>query len=448
MKKTKISCLFAAVISACLMSFTACQNEDENIGVDNLVTIKLSVDELFQEKAHIRVRHDGASDQFWFYFLTPDLESDARELIEEEMQQTLDFYGEIIGNLGVNKSVTFDNLSARTNYRAIAAAISPTGEVCSNIAELVFCTKRDPAIFEVNENWNISYSKRAASETDPDVETEYFTVSSTDSLTYYPFVVLKSDFENTYGNDVRSCFESYVDFRNSENIKWSKVVMVADGVHTEDRLRSNVYLAFMMGIDAEGELTGYYALNEIDIKQETPTDEYAAWLGEWTVSGTDYDNNPKSYDIRIEADENNLYYKMYGWEGDITDGYYSEVPHTFPITLYFEKATGNAYVVSGFIGEPLEDVLFYIYGNADISGSITAINIDNRKVARFENVNGVPHLLPEEYAVYDYAGNYLKGKYVSFSYCYTLRGYEYVGWAPFTADNKVPELLGIKIEKK
>lgn len=436
------------IMALCVLSLTACENGLDVDKPTDEVDVTLSVDQLFQEKAHIRVRHTGDKDLFWFYYLTEDLDSDAYALINEELSETLDFYGEIIGNLGVNKSITFENLLARTNYRVIAAAITPDGQVCSNVAELVFCTLRDPDVFYLNENWNISYLKRAASEEDPDVETEYFATTSSDSLTYYPFIVLKSDFEGTYGSNLRNCFESYVNFRNSENIKWNRVLMKADSVLTQDRLRSNDYVAFMMGIDEEGSLTGYYSKKDITIEQETASEDYSRWLGEWTVSGTAWDNTPKTYDIEIKADENNLYYKMYGWEGDINSGYYTNVPKDFPITLYFEKSTGNAYVVSEYLGEPEEDVLFYIYGNGYINESITPINIENLKVARFSYVNGMPHLTPEEYAVYDAAGNYLKDEYFSFSYCYTLRGYEYVGFAPFTADSKVPNLMGIKIEKK
>lgn len=447
MKRYLIFNLLIATLSVFVISLTGCENELDTVETADQVVVTLSVDQLFQEKAFIRVRHDGGNGQFWFHFLTEDLESDASGLIKEELKETYDFYGEILGEVGVNKSVTFENLKARTDYRVIAAAVTETGKICSNIAELTFCTMRDPAVFEINENWDISYTRRAASEEDPNVETEYFTVTSSDSLTYYPFVVLKSDFKNYYNNDIRTCFESYVEFRNSENVKWSRIIMQSDSTHTQDRLRSNDYIAFMMGIDEEGVLTGYYACKEIKIAQETPSEAYVGWLGTWTVTGSAHDNTPRSYEITIKADENNLYYKMYGWEGDNASSYYTDVPQTLPITLYFEKSTGNAYVVSGFLGEPVEDILFYIYGNGYINGEATPINIENLKVARFTNVNGKPILAAEKYAVYDNAGNYLTDNYFSFGYCYTMRGYEYL-LAPFTPDNKVPDLNGIKIEKK
>lgn len=448
MKNFQIFNLFVAILSVCVLTLSSCENEFDVKESASDIVVTLSVDEIFQEKAFVRVRHNGTGDNVWFCFLTDDLKSDATALLNQELRSTLDFYGEIMGNQGVNKSILMPNLNARTEYRAIAAGITASGKICTNVAEVVFCTKRDPSDFFINENWSIDYKERVTSQEDSNVESERFEIKCSDSLTFYPFIVLKDEFENMYNNDVRTCFESYVAFRNSENIRWSKAIMQADTLHTIDRLRSNKYIAFMMGIDAEGELTGYYSKKDVEIKQELQTVEYAKWLGEWTVTGKAWDNTDKSYDINIVADENNLYYKMYGWEGDNTSGYYTTVPDDLPIPLYFEKSTGNAYVVSADLGVSGEDALFFVYGNAKINDSITPINIENLRVARFTYVNDMPYLTPETYSVYDDYGIHHNGNYVSFSYCYTLRGFEYVGFAPFTPDSKVPDLAGVKIEKK
>lgn len=447
MKNTRIFNLLLVAVSACVFALSSCNKELDDNAATGQVVVKLSVDELFQEKAEIRVRHNGSSDQFWFSFITEDLTSEAEDLFVAELNETLDVYGGIEGNVGVNKRVVFSNLAPRRAYRVIAAAITSKAVICSNVAELDFTTKRRPDDFFVNENWKIEYTRREVSEVDQNVESELFTITSSDSLTFCPFVVLKEDFKNLYNENVHECFESYVDFRNSENVRWARAIMVADTTYTEDRLRSNDYIAFMMGIDKEGVLSGHYAKTEFTLEQETPTAEYNNWLGKWLISGETYDNTKKIYEVTIEAEENNLYYKMYGWEGDITDGYYTSVPTDFPISLYFEKSTGKAYVVSGFIGEPGDDALFYLYGNAFINDKVVPIDIVNLKVASFSYIDGKPYLSPEKYSVYDAAGNHLTGQYSSFSYCYTLRGFEYVGYAPFTPDSRVPELLGVKIEK-
>lgn len=447
MKNTRLIILFFVAVSACLFTLTGCNKELDDRAESEQVVVKLSVDELFQEKAEVRVRHNGDSDQFWYSFVTEDLTSDAEELFAAELIEALEIYGRIEGSVGVNKRVVFNNLTPRKTYRAVAAAITSTGDICSNVAEIEFVTKRRSDDFFVNENWSIEYTRREVSEVDQNIESELFTITSKDSLTFCPFVILKNDFEQAYNSSVQECFESYVEFRNSENVRWSRAIMVADTTYTEDRLRSNDYIAFMMGIDADGVLTGNYARKDFTLEQETQTSEYKNWLGKWLISGETYDNTKKMYEVTIEADENNLYYKMYGWEGDITEGYYTNVPTDFPITLYFEKTSGKAYVVSGYIGEPADDVLFYVYGNAVINESITPINIENLKVASFSYIDGKPYLSPEKYSVYDAAGNQLTGQYSSFSYCYTLRGFEYVGFAPFTADSRVPDLLGVKLEK-
>lgn len=447
MKNTRIFNLLLVAMSACVFALTGCDKDLDDNAAAGQVVVKLSVDELFQEKAEIRVRHNGSSDQFWFSFVTEDLTSNPEDLFVAELNETLEIYGRIEGSVGVNKRVVFENLAPRRAYRAITAAITSTGKICSNVAALEFSTKRRSDDFFVNENWKIEYTRREISEVDQNVESELFTITSSDSLTFCPFVVLKDDFKNLYNENVQKCFESYVDFRNSENVRWARAIMVADTSYTEDRLRSNEYIAFMMGIDKEGVLSGYYAMSEFELKQETPSAEYKNWLGKWLVTGETYDNMTKMYEISIEAEENNLYYNLYGWEGDVVAGYYTSVPTNLPISLYFEKSTGKAYIVSGFVGESDNDALFYLYGNAFINDQIMPIDIENLKVASFSYKNGEPYLSPEKYSVYDAAGNQLTGQYMSFSYCYTLRGFEYVGYAPFTPDSKVPGLLGVRIEK-
>lgn len=437
--------LFYLLFSLLCLS-VGCDTLDVN-KADNEVVLKLSVDQLSQNKAHIRVRHNGDGNQFWFSFVTDDLTSDATELFESELNASLDFYGQINANVGVNKSVQFANLTARSDYRVIAAAINPDGTRCSNVATVEFTTMRNLNDFFENENWEISYVRREASESDPNLKKEVFEITSTDSLTYYPFVVLKEDFANLYNSDKQKCFESYVEFRNQENIRWSKAVMVADTTYRQDRLRAGDYFVFMMGIDKEGELTGHYAYEELTLRQEQQLPAYSQWIGRWSISGTTFDNMQKNYEIEIRADENNLYYNMYGWESDVDHDYYDNVPQDFPIPLYFEETTGKAYVTSTFLGEPQEDVLFYIYGNAMINEKVTPINIENKKVACFEMVGDKPFLSAEQFSVYDDAGEYLNDDYFSFGYCYTLRGFEYVGFAPFTADSKVIVLSGVEITK-
>lgn len=446
MKNFRIIYLIFSFFAAAVLFNTGCEKVKEN-DLSGQVVVKLSLDQIFQEKAYVRVRHNGEGDQLWFSFITDDLTSDASELLNSELTANLEFYGQINANSGVNRSVTFSNLVALTDYRVIAAALTLDGEICSNVAVLDFVTKRNPDQFFINENWAIAYDKREASEKDPNVKQELFKITSKDSLTYYPFVVLKKDYNELYGGNIRKCFESYVEFRNHENIRWSKSVMVADTTFRQDRLRADDYFVFMMGIDKEGELSGYYAYQELTLEQEVQLPGYAQWLGKWMVQGTTADNMSKSYEIEIKADENNLYYKMYGWEGDVVNEYYGNISQECPIPLYFEQTTSNAYILSTYLGERGMEALFYIYGNAMIRDSITPINIENMKVAAFKMIGEEAFLTPEQYSVYDDANEYHNDDFFSFGYCYTLRGLEYVGFAPYTADSKVIVLRGIEIQK-
>lgn len=441
--KTLFSIFSAIVIIGC--------NHDVDPEISGLegLRISLSVDELSQEEADLRIRHNGDAGLLWYYFLTEDFDTDATTLFTRELEKTLDFQDDqLIAFKGQNRSVTVSNLASSTEYRVVAAILSGSGKVVSNVADLVFRTMRNPEDFWVNDNWNISYNGRSYDNTEAGVEC--FKCETSDTLSFVPVVLTKSDFENTYGGNIRECFESYVEYRNSENVKWNRVVSAQDTIRVQDRLRHGEYVAFMMGIDSLGVLSGYYAKKEITIDQEEHLDTYAAWLGEWTVSGQ-CDGQEIVYNIRIEEDEANLYYNMYGWEST-TAKYYQYVTETYPITMYFERSTGKAYVISSFIARLGADdegmvPMVYLYGNMDSEEGVTPINIENKRLACFHFDGSTPRISAEEYSAYDSYGNHYTGFYKSFSFSYTLTGYEWVGFAPLTEGSKVPNLAGIKIQR-
>ena len=437
-----------------IMLVAGCTDEPVQTITPDDVVLGLRLDEVFQEKAYVRLTHDGSHEDFWYYMVTEDLLSDGEVLLAEKIAADLDEDGEIVGNVGVNKNVTIENLSAKTDYRVIASRISPAGEMIGNVAELVFVTLRDPAVFERHPSWEIKYKERKVAAEDPDAETEVFECKTGGSLdTYVPCLLSKTDFEDSYGGDLRRCFEDYVAFRNLSNVKWMNVIKEGDSEHIEDRLRHGDYILFMIGIDAQGELTGYYASTDCTIEQEAALDSYRKWIGKWTVIGKCKDQEIR-YSVEISPEENNLYLRMAGWEHTSATEYFEALPYERPVLLYFEKSTGFVYVVSeemkDFEDPTLADFYdFYLYGCVEImyGDELTEVPVDisNIRIARFALADDNHAVATPEIFSFDLNGVHYDAPFLYFNYSYISM--LYAGLVPVTTDSIVPRIDTMRLER-
>ena len=449
-----LSVVCIVLLSLGMMALSGCSDSIAPDMSEDDVQVTLRLDEAFQEKAYIRVNHDGSQDDFWYYIVTEDMESDPQELLAASLEEALAAEGKILGNVGTNKNVTLENLDAKTTYRVIAARILPDGSITGNVAELVFTTLRNPDVFEAHPEWSIVYKERRASEEDPNVENEIFVCSTGDSQdTYVPCLLSKSDFEVSYGGNLRRCFEDYVAYRNLNNVKWPNIVLSTGCEHVEDRLRHGDYILFMIGVDKAGELTGYYARTDCRISQETASEAYSKWVGKWTAIG--YCGDRKiTYSLEISPDENNLYYRMSGWESASAAEYFASVPQELPILLYFEKTTGDVYVVSEAMKDLEDPTLsefydFYMYGcvEIDYQGVPTEVPVDveNLRIAKFSLYgDDYAEVTPEIFS-FDLNGVHYDAPFLYFNYSYISMLYQ--GLVPVTTDSIVPRISTMRLER-
>ena len=450
----KFKLTFAVVFLATLL-FSGCQEKHIETDLSDEVTVKLRLDETMQEKAYVRIMHDGSREDFWYYILTQDLETDAERLLKAQIDALIATDGELVGNVGVNKSILITGLEPKTDYRVIVSRIDVTGELIGNVAELEFRTKRDPAVFEevAKDVWEISYTSRKLEGND---ETEIFTCDVKDpefGETYIPCVVSKEDFKKGYKEDLRKCFEDYVEYlTEEEHVKWSSKVTAVDSEFTQDRFISGDYILFMIGVDSEGALTGYYSRTDYTLKQEDPTDAYSAWIGKWLLTGS-YLNDPIEYEVEIVPEENNLYLRMYGWESSTAFESYKIVPEQLPIKLYFDKTTGYAYVVSEKLpdlpGEAQADMYdFFLYGVIDHDGKNVNVDVPNMRLARLQMTGTDNAVAYKEQFKYDTGVEVIETTYIYFNYIYTHFLTGKMIYEPVTVDNKVPSIETIRLERR
>ena len=447
--------LYSILCCAFMASAVGCE-EIQDLGGQEYANavVTLRVDEVFQEKAYVRLNHDGSQDDFWFYVLTEDLETDAVVLLGDDIAGKLEADGALEGNVGTNRNITFEGLDPKTEYRVIAARITPAGEIIGNVAELRFKTMRDPDVFELHPSWKMDYKERRTVDGDVNEERDVFScVTGASKDTYVPCLLTKTDFANTYKESLRACFEDYIAYRNLSNTRWNEAALDEDCEHVEDRLRSGDYLLFMIGVDTLGTLTGYYAQTEYTLKQETASDEYAKWVGKWTLKGS-CGEQIITYPVEIKAEENNLYYRLYGWESTTAGVGLQSVSEHLPILLYFEKSTGDVYVVS----EELPDYpdfagiyYFYLFGCIEMDYEVTMtevpVDISNLKIARLRmNAAGNHAAAYPEKFIYDLNGNHYDTDFLYFNYSYIFPAL-YQGLVPVTTDSKVPRISTIVLDR-
>ena len=374
----KITTVLKALLVATMMvSFYGCQQSEsteENVTATD-VAIMLDVDKVTLGTANIRVRHSGDAEMMWVYMLTSDLQTPASVLLEEKLAADLDLTGEIVAYIGRNKSISITDLDPKSYYRFICQALdSETGKTVGQPSEIQFRTRRDPSVFEINDNWEITVGDRIVNNQDKQ-EYDNFICDSEDDETYVLVPLKVVDFEFYYNNDLQAFLEDYLSAYGYEtgDSKWKDVVKKGDMTWPEQRLRSGEWFIFMIGIDTEGELTGYYQKLELTIEQEVATDAYNRWLGTWQVINGD---GTSSFQIDILPSENNMWYYMSGWESDNVYQYDTTDPALMP-EVYFDKETGEMCFISQYLNTLVNDAGSYdfyfsgtfTYGSTYVLGS-------------------------------------------------------------------------------
>ena len=388
MKLRNILSLFLVSV---LCIFNSCDtlSHKESPASGGEVRFILREDVIDLTSASIRVKHNGSSDLMWVYMQTTDLLASADKLIEERVNNEYQFTDQIVARNGNNISLSLDGLEARKQYRIIVKAIDADGKLYGKTASLVFKTKRNPDVWEENDNWSFT---RRGERTESTVlgsneiqEYENFVCTSIDQEPYIVLVLTKSDFleypkDDTHKDVKRTIFEDYhADFMaSSDNMSR---ILVGDGIWTEERLRSGDYIAFMIGLDEENNLSGLYKQFSISIAEEEPTEAFNNWLGTWEVSFQDPQHAP--WNVTVTSLDANMWCLSYGWEPEAV----VETVLDKPLKLYFSKSTGELYFISQEVGSYDDGSILYYYGSFPYNASSMLLNYENIRIAKADFTN-------------------------------------------------------------
>ena len=274
----------------------------------------VEVESVEAESATVKVKHSGHNDDTWVGFATTS--TNVSVSIEDKVEELMASGDEIKGLLnGRNKTVTITDLKPDTDYTFIAFAITKYGDVYGTYEYVRF---RTPIKMQENAAWTVEYTGRQFIG-----ENEYentVTVTSTDKNPYFMTVVTKERFEGTDKETLlkeelerlKEFIKQYNEYYGVETLfkKWCYSSTATDAFGLE---LGYDYVAMAIGASEDGELTGYYAYSEVfKPYEEEMTPEYAAWIGNWTFTGS----NGVAFNVNIAKDRSNKTFVMTGWEGE------------------------------------------------------------------------------------------------------------------------------------
>lgn len=288
------------------------QEKPDTPQINENIKFTIELTEVTHELAKFKIKHDGVKADTWHYFSTT--ESDITKAIETEVAKIME-EGKSLQS-STSKTVTERGLEAETKYSLVVFGLSTKGEVYGQPATFEFTTTAAPLEgFQVNSAWTITYIG------DHEQEGQLFThvamLESTDENPYFLTAWPKAAFEQTGIEAVAEGeIAAWLEYLSGSQYTFADVLTVGSTMETFADVIDTQYglewYIIAIGAEPEGKATGYYAISDlITIVEEDMTEEYAAWLGDWTFTGA----NGVAWPITFSKGKANKSFIMTGWEG-------------------------------------------------------------------------------------------------------------------------------------
>ncbi len=425
------------MIAAATMTMAACDQivpdnngtnpDDENnqtptVELNQNLEFTLEVESVEADKAKIQIENNGSTSDTWFGFVTSEVSKTDAELIQAQVTE-LTAGGKVSGlQKSTSKSVTVRDLEPESDYKYIVFGLSENGEVYGKSSSVTFKTLKGELQYTENAAWTVAYA--GAGTINGTNYDHTVSVKSTDENYYFVTVTTVEDFTTAGIKTVAEAnladLKAFLDGFNAENGTSYKVVDMlfkGDGVEAFN-LEAGDWYAIAIGVDQNGELTGLYAKSEvISIQEEEPTEEYLAWIGDWTFTGS----NGAAYNVTFEKKVSNRSYNMYGYDGNDLDfipvevtwmadyGLWTIYPQNFGDFEFDDGSIGTIYFLGGMqaeegfslytdvpacLGGTLEDGSKAIYGYA-----IEEEGIEMTLMCHFVVMGGTPYFWNDPTAI-------------------------------------------------
>lgn len=283
--------------------------------------------------ATINVSHDGTAENTWFGFLTTDTKKADLSLIYE-----------VVGNVtaeqlmtGATATINLTDLELATEYKYVVFGLKADGSMYGTAGSAVFTTE-DGRSFTENSAWTIEYIGNYTPEGSEKTYLNCVNVTSTDNNTYYVDYFTPEQWESVktdmygYVESLVAQMKAYLGQINAQleaagypAYTFEEAFLSSGGIASLGELDPGQYIAVAWGVTADEKVSRLYAKSApFEVVEEEATPAYAAWIGNWTVTGPgstwseeakNYVAGEVSFDITITKNVNNKSFLVDGWNG-------------------------------------------------------------------------------------------------------------------------------------
>ena len=236
---------------------------------------------------------------------------------------------------------------------------------------------------KLRTDWKIEYKGREnyTEENGYVSRVERFYVEAPGTAYYLVRTINPEVFQNNYGTDVIKFFKDEQGYLEQDAKNFNE--KVTDYLYTPvtqnllfDRIRHGEWLAFLIGFDNKGKITGEYARCSFTSQEDQATPDFEKWIGDWQISGPDPDGRFVTYNIIISSSEANYAYFVDKWEtGESisnTTGTSMDGENDW-FETFFEPSNGAMYFMSKYIQTYEENGITYdqfFFGNIYYNGRL------------------------------------------------------------------------------
>ena len=232
-------------------------------------------------------------------------------------------------------SLTVNSFSPGETFYCVARA--EINGIVINGETVSFITSGRPPVTGPTENttWKIAYNGRVYFD---GARVEEISISDVPSDQKFIVSVINETSYATFGGDIMAFMKYELEYNSDYVYQGSPQTIHLNPV------RHGKWYAFIIGLDKDKKLTGEYAFCAFDVAEESESAEYKFWLGDWTVS-----DGTVSYNLQISHIENNLVYRIDGWEvRQNAPGGWTQMDLEY-LEAFFDPSNGRLYFQSQYI---------------------------------------------------------------------------------------------------
>ncbi len=302
------------------------------------VTFSVEVASIGEDVASVTISHNGAETDTWYGFLTTDTKKGDLTLIYDVSASLKD--ADLL--TGTSKTIELTGLERDTDYKYVVFGMTTQAEggaIYGSSGSATFKTESGRSV-SLNPNWKIEFIGDYTANND--TYTNCVSIESSDEETYYIDLCLVEEW-NAIAADIYSYAEKLVaamkNAANQNGVGLDYFLSQGSGIIPFGDQYPGTYVAYMLGVNTQGEITRLYAVSEeFEIAEAAATPEYEAWLGYYNVAGTGsvYDVNLNQY---VEGDvEFGLYVdKLMNNDSYVISGWTNQTAHPFGAAYWPEE---------------------------------------------------------------------------------------------------------------